>query len=61
MKRALPSAFALITALSFATPAMAEHHDEVDALRERLPEEEVVYFVLPDRFANGDESNDLGG
>src|SRR3954470_16330250 len=29
--------------------------------RERLPEDEVVYFVLPDRFENGDPSNDQGG
>jgi glycosidase len=29
--------------------------------RERLPEDEVVYFVLPDRFENGDRSNDQGG
>ena len=29
--------------------------------RERLPEDEVVYFVLPDRFENGDASNDRGG
>jgi glycosidase len=29
--------------------------------RERLPEDEVVYFVLPDRFENGDPSNDRGG
>src|SRR6187399_680378 len=29
--------------------------------RERLPEDEVVYFVLPDRFENGDTSNDQGG
>jgi len=29
--------------------------------RERLPEDEIVYFVLPDRFANGDASNDRGG
>ena len=28
--------------------------------RERLPEDEIVYFVLPDRFANGDASNDRG-
>src|SRR3954466_7973753 len=31
------------------------------AYRERLPEDEVVYFVLPDRFANGDPGNDRGG
>ena len=29
--------------------------------RDRAPEEEVVYFVLPDRFENGDRSNDEGG
>ena len=29
--------------------------------RERLPEDEVVYFLLPDRFENGDPGNDRGG
>jgi neopullulanase len=29
--------------------------------RDRLPEDEVIYFVLPDRFANGDVKNDTGG
>jgi glycosidase len=29
--------------------------------RARLPEDEVVYFMLPDRFENGDRSNDRGG
>jgi glycosidase len=29
--------------------------------RARPPEDEVVYFVLPDRFENGDTSNDNGG
>jgi glycosidase len=28
--------------------------------RQRPPEDEIVYFVLPDRFENGDASNDLG-
>ena len=27
----------------------------------RQPSEEIVYFVLPDRFENGDPSNDTGG
>ncbi|MEZ5955234.1 MAG: alpha-amylase family glycosyl hydrolase [Hyphomonas sp.] len=27
----------------------------------RLPQDEVVYFVIPDRFENGDPSNDFGG
>ncbi len=34
---------------------------EAQEFRERPPEDEVVYFVLPDRFANGDPTNDLGG
>ncbi|MFM2288413.1 MAG: hypothetical protein RL684_1556 [Pseudomonadota bacterium] len=29
-------------------------------LRDRLPEDEVLYFLLPDRFENGDPSNDRG-
>jgi glycosidase len=29
--------------------------------RDRLAEDEIVYFVLPDRFANGDPANDRGG
>jgi len=29
--------------------------------RARLPQDEVIYFLLPDRFENGDASNDLGG
>jgi glycosidase len=29
--------------------------------RARLPEDEVVYFVLPDRFQNGNADNDRGG
>ena len=29
--------------------------------RARPPEDEVIYFVLPDRFENGDRSNDRGG
>jgi len=29
--------------------------------RARLPQDEVIYFLLPDRFENGDPSNDRGG
>jgi glycosidase len=29
--------------------------------RARLPQDEVIYFVLPDRFENGDTANDRGG
>lgn len=30
-------------------------------LRARPPEDEIIYFVLPDRFENGDPANDRGG
>ncbi len=30
-------------------------------MRDRLPEDEIIYFVLPDRFENGDPKNDTGG
>ncbi len=29
--------------------------------RARLPQDEVIYFLLPDRFENGDVANDRGG
>ncbi len=31
------------------------------AYLDRPPRDEVIYFVLPDRFANGDATNDRGG
>ena len=33
----------------------------VRALEGRGPQDEIVYFLLPDRFENGDVSNDRGG
>lgn len=41
-----------------AAPAPAASAQD---FRARTPEQEVIYFVLPDRFANGDPSNDTGG
>ncbi len=38
-----------------AVPAAAQSY------RDRLPEDEIIYFVLPDRFENGDTKNDTGG
>src|SRR5277367_76310 len=40
-------------AASFAQPAQD--------YRSRLPADEIIYFLLPDRFENGDPSNDRGG
>jgi hypothetical protein len=36
-------------------------HAQAQGFRARLPQDEVIYFVLPDRFENGDRDNDRGG
>lgn len=48
------AALSLLAALA-STTAIAQDY------RSRAPSEETVYFVLPDRFANGDPENDKGG
>ncbi|WP_374295730.1 alpha-amylase family glycosyl hydrolase [Sphingomonas sp.] len=48
-------AFLTSTLLATAAPALAQDY------RQRLPQDEVIYFVLPDRFENGDPANDRGG
>jgi glycosidase len=40
-----------------AVPGLAQ---AASTYLDRLPEDEIVYFVLPDRFANGDPVNDRG-
>ncbi|WP_294237612.1 alpha-amylase family glycosyl hydrolase [uncultured Sphingomonas sp.] len=45
----------LLALLATATPLAAQDY------RQRLPQDEVIYFVLPDRFDNGDTANDRGG
>ncbi len=56
IRRALLAA--LLAAAAF--PAQAQNAPAAD-YRARLPEDEVLYFLLPDRFENGDPSNDRGG
>ncbi|WP_420479174.1 alpha-amylase family glycosyl hydrolase [Brevundimonas sp. FT23028] len=47
--------------LAAAAGAATAQTPSADALRQRPPEDEVIYFLLPDRFANGDAANDSGG
>lgn len=52
----------LIAALCLGAAALPAAAQQAPLpLRERLPSEEVIYFVLPDRFENGDPGNDRGG
>lgn len=44
----------LVASPTAARPAPTDYHA-------RLPQDEVIYFVLPDRFENGDPANDRGG
>lgn len=47
-------------ALALAPAAMAQTSAQPADYRARTSEQEVVYFVLPDRFENGDTANDTG-
>jgi glycosidase len=47
--------------LSILALACAAAPVAAQSYRDRLPEDEVIYFVLPDRFENGDVKNDTGG
>jgi glycosidase len=61
MRRIQLLAVAAVCAMMGTAWAMTETPETGDSFRDRPPEDEVVYFVLPDRFENGDASNDLGG
>src|SRR3990170_3923082 len=49
----------LVLALQLAL--LAPSAAAAQSFRDRLPEDEIIYFLLPDRFENGDPSNDRGG
>jgi glycosidase len=63
IRRSLLAAL-LATALAqpaLSSPGAAPALAPAATYRDRLPEDEVIYFVLPDRFENGDAKNDNGG
>ena len=57
MIRAWRHAAALLTLVAFIASSVSA----AEAFRSRQPQDEVIYFVLPDRFENGDPANDRGG
>ncbi|EJL29330.1 glycosidase [Caulobacter sp. AP07] len=61
-QRWMGAAAILVLALTAgAAQARTPSASAADAYRARAPQDEVIYFVLPDRFANGDPRNDRGG
>lgn len=57
---AMPVALSAVTTAAAANPTVAEASAPAP-FRERLPQDEVIYFLLPDRYENGNLSNDRGG
>ncbi|WP_445191555.1 alpha-amylase family glycosyl hydrolase [Sphingomonas sp. Tas61C01] len=55
------SVAAVLASSLLLCPAAAQPSAAVADYRARLPQDEVIYFVLPDRFENGDPGNDRGG
>ena len=53
----------LVSAPAVAAPAPPgpEGGAAVSTWLDRTPDREIIYFVLPDRFENGDVANDKGG
>lgn len=54
---ALLACSVLLGSGAIAAPTGRAAHFPAD----RLPEDEIIYLVMPDRFENGDPSNDRGG
>jgi glycosidase len=53
---------AVVGALGLSLCATAGSRTQADGdYRNRLAQDEIIYFLLPDRFENGDTSNDRGG
>ncbi len=61
MRKRLECVGLIGSALLLALTCGADARAAAPNYRARLPQDEVIYFLLPDRFENGDPSNDRGG
>jgi hypothetical protein len=52
---------AFAASLLILSSAARTNAQPAEGYRDRLPADEIIYFLLPDRFENGDASNDRGG
>lgn len=61
MNKLSASAFAIAISIGALALTLGEAQEQTSgAWLERSSQDEIIYFVLPDRFANGDPSNDRG-
>lgn len=58
-RKAVAAGIALAFGMTLAAGADAQV--PLADVRARLPQDEIIYFVMPDRFENGDVKNDKGG
>lgn len=56
-----PKAMRAAALIALAIPTLSFADEPSADFRARLPEDEIIYFLLPDRFDNGDTANDKGG
>jgi neopullulanase len=49
------------SALGSGETSASPQAETIQPYAQRPPQDEVIYFLLPDRFENGDKSNDKGG
>lgn len=52
---------AAVLTMPLALSGQAAPPSAAPNFRDRPPEDEIIYFLLPDRFENGDPANDRGG
>src|SRR5258706_358845 len=57
----LRAILAMLVALATSAAAAASGPDGREDFRDRLPQDEIIYFLLPDRLETGDPANDRGG
>ena len=58
---AMLAAFAMSGATQAQAPATGDGANAAADFRARPAQDEIIYFLLPDRFANGKSTNDRGG
>lgn len=61
MRFSLTIAGAALALFLMHPAAAAPASTDARSYLQRLPQDEIIYFLLPDRFENGDKSNDRGG